>query len=283
MTTTNNNTVRAYPAKVSVQLWDPNSPDATSLRQQLNPATSKIVHFVRHGQGYHNFMDTELQRAGAVISDVDDYTLAVAEERFYLQPALQDPPLTAQGRHDAKKLWEYIASLDPGRFSPELYIVSPLRRATQTVLLAFHSLLSPPAGEHSPPVPVVALESCREQCGIYYSDKRSDVSDFAMEFPRVCTEHMLSDEDVLWQPRERESMDAQLARQQDFLQFMWKHEDVREVVVGTHSGWLRALVNRSLVVAEAGEASSIQKDFRTGEMRSLLMTWTDSDCQSSAI
>lgn len=96
-----------------------------------------------------------------------------------------------------------------------------------------------------------------------------------MEFPHVCTEHMASDEDALWQPRERESMDDLLARQQDFLQFVWKHEGVREVVVGTHSGWLRALVGRSLEVEQAHEASCIQKDFDTGEMRSLLMTWTD--------
>lgn len=148
--TTSLNTTQNRPPSVSARLWDPSSPDAASLRQQLDPFRSKIVHFVRHGQGYHNFMDAELKRAGATISDEDDYTLAVAEERFYLQPALQDPPLTALGHQDARKLREYVASLDPDRFAPAMYIVSPLRRATQTVLLAFHSLLKLPTDISAP-------------------------------------------------------------------------------------------------------------------------------------
>jgi broad specificity phosphatase PhoE len=272
----------SHSPRVMARLWD--CPPRAPLACDTSGSTSKVVHLVRHGHAYHNFMHAELQRAGAVISDVDEYSVARAERRFYLQPALQDPPLTALGREDAKLLRQRIAELQQERqvevghqgqssavFAPDLFIVSPLRRATQTVLLAFQDCLAA-----RPTVPVVAVESCREQHGIYYSDKRSDMDDYAVEFPRVSIEHVEFNEDVLWEEREREEATTQLARHREFLHFLRNQEDSCQVVVGTHSGWLHSLVNDSLhAVGDEDEVSRIRAEFSNGEMRSLLLTWED--------
>ena len=258
---------------ISARLWDSKS----SSTHSIDPVKSKVIHFIRHGQGYHNFIDTVAKEAGAVISDVDDYNVAVKENRFYIQPALQDPPLTAEGYADARKLQEEVLSMnmDNDFFNPKMFIVSPLRRATQTVLIGFHHYLTQKEGTECPPIPIIALECCREQYGIYYSDKRSDIGQYAIEFPGVSYEHIQSNEDVLWNKYSRESMTHMLSRQEEFLSFVRNQKEVQEVVVGTHSGWLKAFTNGMLSIEVPEQRESIQSMFATGEMRSLLLTWVE--------
>jgi len=256
---------------VSVRLWNP----TLSQRESIDSAKSKIVHFIRHGQGYHNFIDGIAKEAGAIISDVDDYDVAVQENRFYIKPQLQDPPLTAEGYADAKKLQVLVANSNKQFFNPKLFIVSPLRRATQTALFGFNRYISQKEKDEKMEIAVIALESCREQCGIYYSDKRSDVCDISIEFPRVNYEHINSNEDIMWKKHSRESATEMLSRQEEFLSFIRSRTEADEMVVVTHSGWLSVLTNCMLTIEEPGQSESIQSMFATGEMRSLLLTWRD--------
>ena len=247
--------------RVTATLWQ-SSIDSTSATLKL-PANSKIVHFVRHGQGYHNLMDQVAKESGAEFSDVDDYDLAVQEKRFYLKPELQDPPLTAKGLVDAKRLSGLVKHI-----SPELLIVSPLKRATQTIAVGFHEHI-----RRSPQTPMLALESCREQFGIYYSDKRSSVEDLQIEFPFVNYERMTDSEDVVWKPKARETMLEMCHRQNEFLNILASLPQ-KEIVVGSHSAWLYSLFNIVLEVDEA-DKHTLQPMFVTGELRSVLLTIHD--------
>lgn len=257
---------------INARLWQPTSSSSDS--DSIDPTKSKIVHFIRHGQGYHNFMDTVAKEAGALISDIDDYDLAVKENRFYIKPSLEDPPLTAEGFADIKRLQETVSN--KSGFNPQLFIVSPLRRATQTVLFGFHHHIAEKQKHNeNRQIPIIALECCREQFGIYYSDKRSDISQYTIEFPNVNYEHIQSNEDILWEKKSRESMNQLLSRQAEFLSFIRKQTEVNEIVVGTHSGWLKVLTNSVLNIEIPDQREGIQSMFETGEIRSLLLTWVD--------
>jgi broad specificity phosphatase PhoE len=238
--------------RVKASLWN--------CRKPILP-NSKVLHFIRHGQGYHNLIEEIAIASGAIFTDVADYETAVRERRFYLKPELQDPPLTARGYADARLLQAMNAII-----SPELIIASPLKRATQTILTAFSDQITGPSQ-----IPVIALECCREQFGLYYSDMRSDVSQYIIEFPSINYEHITEDRDALWNPTERESMLAMCQRQEDFLDFVWNAPQ-KDIAVGTHSAWLYSLFNVVLDVEEA-DAAVLQPMFKTGELRSVVLTW----------
>jgi len=100
----------------------------------------KVIHLVRHGQGYHNLLGEVYQQMGVQFGSAGE---DLSSNNPYRRPEILDPPLTELGRAQAKALRPQTRQL-----SPELVVVSPLARATQTALLAFPHLLgtngSPP-------------------------------------------------------------------------------------------------------------------------------------------
>jgi broad specificity phosphatase PhoE len=244
------------PDQVKASLWEKSHGD--SWRASSN---TKLVHFVRHGQGYHNLLGEVTRDLGATFSETGDYELAVKENCPYLLPGIHDPPLTSIGREDAKRLKNLADSLHT-----ELYVVSPMKRSTQTILIGFREDM-----QQRPKIPVIAHEGCREQCGVFLCDKRSSVTDCKDEYPLVDFSLVEGEEDILWQTRTRESMLQMAWRADEFL--TWLHDrPEREIVVGTHSAWLMALYNVALEV-EAG-SESLQTMFYTGELRSTLLTYS---------
>lgn len=195
-------------------------------------SNSKLIHFVRHGQGYHNLLGELSRKYGAEFSETGDYELAVKEEAPYMLPAIQDPSLTAVGREDSVKLRSATSSINP-----QLLVVSPMRRASETILIAF-----PAKGPHGS-LPIVAHEGCREQLGVFLCDKRSCVSEYQEDgrYSRVDFSHIASDSDTLWQETQRESMLEMAYRAEAFLLWLLKERPEREIVVGTHSAWLMAV------------------------------------------
>jgi broad specificity phosphatase PhoE len=192
----------------------------------------KLIHFVRHGQGYHNLLGDVSRRYGAQFSETGEYEVAIKEQCPYMLPAIQDPPLTSVGREDSQKLRVVATTI-----APELLVVSPLRRATETILIGFHA-----AGMHGT-VPIVAHEGCREQLGVFLCDKRSDIADYVEDgrYHRVDFSHIQSDSDTLWQETYRESMLEMAQRAEDLLLWLLRERPEREIVIGTHSAWLMAV------------------------------------------
>jgi hypothetical protein len=60
-------------------------------------------------------------------------------------------------------------------------------------------------------------------------------------------------------------------RQEDFLDFVWNAPQ-KDIAVGTHSAWLYSLLNVVLDVEEP-DAAVLQPMFKTGELRSVVLTW----------
>jgi len=219
----------------------------------------------------------ELARGlGQEFDETGEYHAAIASHSPYLLPALRDPPLTALGLEDAKCLRPLAAEL-----SPELLVVSPLRRATETILVGFEAAIQEAHGIHrssdarlvqkTPTVlPIVATELCREQIGVHVCDQRLPVRDLQAEYPMVDYSPIANhDEDVLWQATRREAYPEMADRAYEFLEWLRARPET-DIVVGTHSAFLMCLYN---VVLECGTDDELKTFFATGEMRSTVLTW----------
>jgi broad specificity phosphatase PhoE len=94
------------------------------------PAGSKKVHLIRHGEGVHNVAQREWRSRPEYDGRSEPYTVDNDPSGKYT-----DALLTPAGEAQARALQPRTQQL-----SPQLLIVSPLRRATQTVC---HPALEP--------------------------------------------------------------------------------------------------------------------------------------------
>jgi broad specificity phosphatase PhoE len=203
------------------------------------PEAIKTVHFIRHGEGRHNVAQREWR---AYNNPGEPYTVDNDATGRYA-----DAQLTTVGESQAKELVGKVAS-------PDLIVVSPLRRAVQTALLAF------PA----PRAKVLAVELCHEIGGKHTCDKRLSKSELARQFPEVDFA-LLSEEDPLWgDGLTRESLDALSSRAREFMEWLITRPE-KEVVVASHSTFLLTLFNTAL----DWDDEYLGTWFGTGEMRSV--------------
>ena len=144
------------------------------------PAGAKKVHFIRHGEGHHNVVQREWRAEPAWDGKSEPYTIDNDPEYQF-----GDALLTAKGEGEARALQERTRLL-----SPQLLVVSPLRRATQTGLIAFEPQLSS--------LPVVAHELCHERAGRHTCDKRLRKDELAAAYPKVNYDSIECEEDPYW-------------------------------------------------------------------------------------
>lgn len=94
--------------------------------------------------------------------------IGTTAERLTELPHLVDPALTTKGVEQARALQDAASAMQP---VPELIVVSPMRRAVDTALLAFAHIFNEPSALHSvplrrsdlrPEVPIIGHELCRE-------------------------------------------------------------------------------------------------------------------------
>eukprot|EP00958_Prasinococcus_capsulatus_P020338 scaffold2639_cov385-Prasinococcus_capsulatus_cf.AAC.2 len=123
----------------------------------LQGGRSKLIHFVRHGQGYHNLLADMYNELGLTYNTTGEKDLSATHSfgNPYQRPEIRDPPLTELGRKQARALRSAATKL-----KPELVVVSPMCRATQTALLGFSHLLSNKSPDTA--VPFLAHEGLRE-------------------------------------------------------------------------------------------------------------------------
>ena len=129
----------------------------------------KIVHFVRHGEGVHNVAQREWRSAASWDGMSEPYTLVTDPQGRYI-----DAELTPRGKQQAAALQARTALLHP-----QLLVVSPMRRATQTALIAFEHHVA--RGN----LPVLANELCHETAGKHTCDKRLSKTALSASFPNV--------------------------------------------------------------------------------------------------
>lgn len=237
---------------------------------------SKIVHLVRHGQGYHNVANT-------------------LSKTNYTNWDYEDACLTELGWQQAEALREHVINL---RIYPqvELVVVSPLRRTLQTAVgawgggpllngeaqnsalmlegvecrnkektCAHHAAIS---SARAPPF--IANEWCREQNGNHPCDKRRSISFLKTKFPAIDFSLIKTDEDTWWKAEVRESAEEVYTRARVFLQWLIDRPETRIVVV-SHSSFLYHMSHLFGDDLSDVVRRELQQGFRNAEMRTVVI------------
>jgi len=233
-------------------------------------ANVKTVHFIRHGQGFHNLTADQFTSEGRVWE-----AFSQSPDNPYVMPELMDAPLTQKGRDQARSLQtrvghlkEFGDSLASGNARPELIVSSTLCRALQTASIACDNLLVG-EGNNELAVPCIAHEMAREASGVHVCDKRRPISQQRREFPWFDFGGVKSDGDTLFNQELRETKAEVGERIYDFMMWLSKREETNLVVV-SHSCWLLTVFNG---VVECDDL--LKPWFGTGEMRSVKLVFTN--------
>lgn len=229
-----------------------------------NEIVTKIIHFQRHGQGYHNLLGDVIRATGRDIN-IDDPN---PETNPFVKDEIQDSPLTFQGREEAK-----ARRIQASMLSPELIIASPLQRALQTAVLSFADHIHP---NTSRPIPFIAHEGCREQLGFLTCNKALPLSQTKADFPQVDFSFVShDDDDPLWNKyTTREKPLDEANRAYEFLTNFVMSREETEIAIVCHSAWLFSVCN---AVIDCGGDDSLESWFGTGEIRSLRVTFQPND------
>ena len=126
------------------------------------------------GEGVHNVAQREWRAKADWDGTTEPYTLDTDPNLFYIDAELND-----KGRGQATALQSRTAALRPA-----VLVVSPMRRATATGLLAFEAHVQRRA------LPVLAHELCHERAGRHTCDKRLDRTALAAAYPLVDYEQL---------------------------------------------------------------------------------------------
>eukprot|EP00208_Stichococcus_sp_RCC1054_P007692 CAMPEP_0206140788 /NCGR_PEP_ID=MMETSP1473-20131121/10648_1 /ASSEMBLY_ACC=CAM_ASM_001109 /TAXON_ID=1461547 /ORGANISM="Stichococcus sp, Strain RCC1054" /LENGTH=295 /DNA_ID=CAMNT_0053535073 /DNA_START=138 /DNA_END=1025 /DNA_ORIENTATION=+ len=230
---------------------------------------NKIVHLVRHGQGFHN-----------VAGEAD--ALEYASEKYF------DAHLTELGWKQAADLKAHIKT-SPIR--PEVVIVSPMMRAMQTAVGAFGggiwheddpalplmtevcaeadvSAAHPAASVTS--VPFVACELCREHLGVHPCDRRRSLGVYREAFPGIDFSNIKEVDDVLWKPDERETDEQIAERGVQFLEWLSLRPET-EIAVVSHSGFLRCMLGKFADVGSDSVRNDLKRYFANCELRTVVV------------
>jgi len=182
----------------------------------------------------------------------EPYTLDTDPEMHYADALLND-----KGKGQAIDLQK----LTEPDLAPELLVVSPMRRATQTGLLAFEPHIK--RGK----LPVLANELCHERAGKHTCDKRLSKTELAAMYPQVDYGLITDEEDPFWgDGLTREEWSALGQRAGKFVSWLLARPETH-VAVAAHSAFLLATFN-AVFICDDEETRSW---FGTGEMRSVLI------------
>jgi broad specificity phosphatase PhoE len=222
----------------------------------------KVVYFIRHGEGTHNVAQREWRAVpgwdGSCAVPTEPYTIDNDPEYTFM-----DAELTPKGIAEAELLQERSALMKPGM--PELLVLSPLRRSTQTGLIGFKAKVD--SGE----LKTVASELCHETGGRHTCDKRLSKTALKIQFPAVDYSLLATEEDPLWADGvTRETFLGVAQRAAQFVAWLRERPE-NHIAVAAHSSFLLTLFNAVLKTSTEEEATW----FGTGEMRTVRLTFED--------
>ncbi|KAK9915171.1 hypothetical protein WJX75_005575 [Coccomyxa subellipsoidea] len=233
----------------------------------------KVVHFVRHGEGFHN------------VAGKKDYSQ-------YKRWDLEDAHLTAHGWEQAHALRKHLAKL-PEPLNVEAVIVSPLSRALQTAVGAFggdawqpndpdEALMVaqeavPEKGVQHEAVssagcpPFIAWEYCREHLGLHPCDRRGKISMLQKTYPAVDFSLIETEEDELWKPDSRETHAEIRERGAAFVKWLLARPERRLAVV-SHSSFLFYLMQNFGHQVSTTVQGELRRWYENCEMRTVIIS-----------
>ena len=239
-----------------------------------NVIITKIVHFQRHGQGYHNLLGSILRDAGMKLN----HSSHDPKTNPWRRPEIVDSPLTEHGKQECYFRRDHVSK----HLNPQLIVVSPMLRAIQTATISFGKFTkattttteivvgNDDAHGGNAGVPWIAHEGCREELGFLVCNKRRNKSLIRDEYPYIDLSLLQHEEDVLWDPHERESPQDMADRVYDFLVNFIAMRDESEIAVICHSAWL---FNMCTVILDCGDDEFLASWFKTSEVRSMKLTF----------
>ncbi|KAK9841042.1 hypothetical protein WJX81_007377 [Elliptochloris bilobata] len=205
---------------------------------------TKVVHFVRHGEGFHNV-------AGR------------ADQANYLSREYYDAHLTENG-------WRALETA-AGAFGGGEW------RGQGNGPLLMAALESEP-GKQAPHAaisaggcpPFIAWEECREHLGRHPCDQRRALSHYKAAFPAVDFCLIKSEEDELWTPDTREGHAEIRARGAAFLRWLLARPEPRLAVV-THSSFLFFMLSTLGGQCDARIKGELHRWYENCEMRTVVL------------
>lgn len=219
-------------------------------------AYDKILVLMRHGEAGHNKFEKKWKEAGKKPEEAngdEDYPV--------------DPFLTGKGfgqMLDVSRRTATFFNNETG-LRPNLFVVSPLRRAVQSALVAFptHNAMN-----SLDEIPWICHPACRERANGQKSEFVSEREELEKTFPGV--DYSLlgestggEDGELTPGPLFESKMDL-LGRTQQFLDWM-KARDERVIVVSSHATWLQSFCEFTVQI-EQPEGKSFEM-FKKGELR----------------
>ena len=280
-------------ADISLVVSDTTTTTNTNAASSNNSSSSgplkviKVIHFIRHGQGFHNLLAdiaiesgmtwTQFESSISNSTTTNTHTASTTtpttpkNNNPYMRPEVLDAPLTELGRKQAQQLhYEIVQNFT----TPiDCVYVSPHCRTLQTGLIAFqHCINHPPTTSKATgtvKIPfMVAHELLREESGVHICDQRRDIAWQSIEFPQYdFHSHCPNDIDPLFHSQTRETKLQVAQRIYQFMEYLSTLEQhVDNIAVVSHSGWLHILFN---AIVQDDCHPSLKKWFQTGEMRSV--------------
>ncbi|KAK9779355.1 putative Phosphoglycerate mutase [Seiridium cardinale] len=184
----------------------------------------KVVFITRHGQGFHNVMEskvgTEAWESHWALLDGDGTAIWA------------DADLTETGRQQAietGRIWAQLIEEQKMPF-PGLY-TSPLQRCLKTSRILFQDL----AKRQGTPYQPIVKELLRECMGRHTCDRRSSKTWIHDNFPECVFEEGFSEADELFDPIVRETSEQVITRQQAVLEDIFTNESSDFVSLTMHS------------------------------------------------
>lgn len=239
--------------------------------------TTKIVHFQRHGQGWHNLLGDILRDAGITPSVYS----SDKSTNPWLRPETVDSPLTETGKEQCKVQSSYVASSTSPVINPQLIVVSPLLRTIQTAKITFAAFdgsttsSADDGTNEKKSIPWIAHEGCREELGVLVCNKRRPVSEIKREYPELLFwNEPEDDEDTLWKSNIRESTEERSDRIYDFLTNFVMNRTEGEIAVIGHSAWLYTMCNSVIDCINDKDDENLVSWFQTSEIRSMKLIFS---------
>lgn len=240
-------------------------PEQPPYSDPSSTTITKIIHFQRHAQGYHNVIG-EILLDNGVMPSLDTHDTAINPWR---RPEVLDSPLTELGKQES-----FVRRNQASMLNPQLVVVSPMQRAIQTAKITFAD------HDNNPYIPWIAHEGCREELGFIYCNKRRSKTSIQQDFPTIDLSLLAHEDDILFDDDNRECPSSIATRAYDFLVNFIAQRPEQEIAIISHSFWL---FNVCTVLLDGGEeekgadgtdTNELLSWFKTAEIRSMKLTFT---------